>query len=290
MCLQETHWELHDQALWTQSLLVKHIFASCTIVPDECRRPGADNSRKGGVATLLPAGYHFTEGKCFILVPGHATLTEINGPGCKWLVLNTYLRPEDPAGTWHLIITSPYFPTEIPDHFIAVGDLNTDLVKYCAGQSDPNRPIPPSLVESGFAVVLPPKDTHWRNGQSRTLDGGIVPPCMAGLWQVEVCRTSLSDHAILTFHCGAQSQPRAALRARGRVVQRCFDGAAPDDLLLAILHDRHYGSRKRASATIGSATRPLCGAASIQRPLTTRALSLRMTPSNVCTLEHCPGR
>ena len=110
MCLQETHWETHDQALWTQSLLVKHIFASCTVVPDECRRPGADNSRKGGVATLLPAGYHFTKDKCFVLVPGHATLTEINGPGCKWLVLNTYLRPEDPASTWQLILASPYFP------------------------------------------------------------------------------------------------------------------------------------------------------------------------------------
>jgi len=149
VCVQETHWLEHEAVLWEFGLLVRDVFWSAA-------NGGASGHRRlGGVAIFLPVGYSFDWEGNIILVDGHAILATVRSDsGEVDYIVNTYLRPEDPRGTWNDIQDA------LPPHVrhsprtVYVGDFNLDLHATTGERGEVSEAA--ALTCNGGVIIAPP--------------------------------------------------------------------------------------------------------------------------------------
>ena len=221
VCLQETHWLLHEAELWLRGLITSHSYHSPAAPGNRDDRAVAHSGRSdryGGVAILLPPGFDFIPGERYELVPGHVIAAKITDPnGDRHQVVCCYLRPGDAHTTWaHMLAQIPDGWVGHPDT-VWIGDFNTDLMgPDCQDDLVGHGNARPDF--SGAGVVLhtglPTCDN--RNGH-RTLDGAVVAGDAAGQWTLTQHWTGLSDHAVICAHrspSGPLTPHRACTPAR----------------------------------------------------------------------------
>ena len=195
VCLQETHWHLQEERLWTQGLLCGTVYTS-NAGPNPFDDTGSTDSRFGGVATLLPPGYKFVLEDCLELVPGHATLCIVLAPdGTKHNIVNCYLQTGHTGHTWGLLMDA--LPNGIVGHpnTLFVGDFNTDLAA-AATRASGDHGHHAALNQGG--IVLAPDQPTCTTG-NRTIDGALVPVPTRTQWSLTAHRfLNDSDHCAIS--------------------------------------------------------------------------------------------
>lgn len=197
VCLPETHWLAHDEALWRTEFPLSALFAS-NAVSDPAVQPTdaspqatSRSDRRGGVAILLPPGCKMTS--VMIPLPGYCISCEYTDAlGLGHRVVSCYLESGNPTATWDAILA--FLPPRwFNDDTIITGDMNADLSD--AGCDSIDRPDFGSLgvlIHPGLATCC-----HHQN--KRIIDGAVVPPNSASQWSIKQLWTGVSDHSALCF-------------------------------------------------------------------------------------------
>jgi len=149
VCVQETHWLEHEAALWQFGLLVRETHSSAAAGGP------SGTQRLGGVATFLPVDYSIVWDDTFVLVVGHAIVTTVrSGSGEIDHIVNTYLRPDDPIGTWNAIMDALPPRIRFSNRTVYVGDFNLDL--HDQTPTDNHAPPTSHLTNDGLVIIAPP--------------------------------------------------------------------------------------------------------------------------------------
>ena len=148
VCVQETHWLEHEAALWEFGLLIRESHSSAAA------RGANGEQRLGGVATFLPVDYSIVWDDTFVLVVGHAIVTTVrSSSGDTDHIVNVYLRPEDPLGTWNTIMLALPHHIKHSNRTIYAGDFNLDL--HDQTPANGVDPAATHIVADGLVIVAP---------------------------------------------------------------------------------------------------------------------------------------